>query len=155
MFLSLYSINWLNFIVWLPLLCKILGQYGFCNCLKTRLWCLEFFELNLIFLIKPFFLHDQKAKQITQLFLEGESPTLSTKVSLFPVKLKQLVPQLLKTFLFICFWSNVGPRGFIVVVDIIFFSQICRSKYYFLNSQNCKSVSDYSIGVSICIESQR
>ena len=58
------------------------------------------FEINLIFLIKPFFLHDHKVmimqrifkmkskaffinfkgillKQITKIFLEGESPTLS------------------------------------------------------------------------------
>ena len=43
-------------------------------------------EVNLIFLIKPFFLHDQKAerkglsvKQITQFFLDCESPTLRQK----------------------------------------------------------------------------
>ena len=58
-FLLLYSINWPNFIVWLPLLCKILGNM-----------CIEFFckpgydimnfEVNCIFLIKPFFLPDQK-----------------------------------------------------------------------------------------------
>ena len=38
-------------------------QYMYCNFLLTRLW-LNFrnFEVDLIFLIKPFFLHDQKVK---------------------------------------------------------------------------------------------
>ena len=81
-----------------------IGQYLYCNCLLTRLHVMNF-EINLTFLIKPFFLHDQKVmikldylqqkellrwnkkhffiifkglsmKQITQIFLEGESPTL-------------------------------------------------------------------------------
>ena len=38
-----------------------IGQYVYCNCLLTRLWCHNF-EINLVFLIKPFFLHDQKFK---------------------------------------------------------------------------------------------
>ena len=38
-----------------------IGQYVNCNCLSTRLWRLNC-EINLIFLIKPFFLHGQKIK---------------------------------------------------------------------------------------------
>ena len=56
----LYSINWPNFIVWLILLCELLGNicieivcYPDCGVIN--------FEINLIFLIKPF-LHDQKVK---------------------------------------------------------------------------------------------
>ena len=55
------------------------------------------FEANVIFLIKPSFLHDRKmvaktffiifrgfsSKQIRQTFLEGESPTLSTFINLY------------------------------------------------------------------------
>ena len=37
MFLMLHSINWPNFIVWLPLLLEILGNVYY-NCLLTRLW---------------------------------------------------------------------------------------------------------------------
>ena len=60
-FLMLYSINWPNFIVWLPLLLEILGNmciaivyYPGCDVMN--------FEINFIFLIKPFFLHDQNVK---------------------------------------------------------------------------------------------
>ena len=39
-----------------------IGQYVYCNSLLTRLWRCDVinFEINLIFLIKTFFLHDQK-----------------------------------------------------------------------------------------------
>ena len=36
-----------------------IGQYLYCSCLLTRLWRVSF-EINLTFLIKPFFLPDQK-----------------------------------------------------------------------------------------------
>ena len=58
-FFLLYSINSPSFIVWLPLLREILGNMCIvivclpgCDAMK--------FEVNLIFLIKPFFLHEQK-----------------------------------------------------------------------------------------------
>ena len=60
-FFILYSINWLNFIGWLSLLNEILDilciaivRFSGCNVMN--------FEINLIFLIKPFFLLDQKSK---------------------------------------------------------------------------------------------
>ena len=34
-FILLYSINWQNFIVWLPLLSWNIGQHVYCNCLLT------------------------------------------------------------------------------------------------------------------------
>ena len=37
------------------------GHYMNCNCLLTRLW-LHNFEVNLVFLIKPFFILDQNVK---------------------------------------------------------------------------------------------
>ena len=59
MFLMLYSINWPNFIAWLPLPLEMLGSmcieivcYPGCDVMD--------FEINLIFLIKSFLLHDQK-----------------------------------------------------------------------------------------------
>ena len=53
MFLILYSINWPNFIVWLPLLRDILGNI--CIAIVCFPDCdVISFEINLIFLIKPF-----------------------------------------------------------------------------------------------------
>ena len=58
-FLSLYFINSLSFIVWLPLLREILGNM--CIVIVYQPGCeVMHFEVNLIFLIKSFFLHDQK-----------------------------------------------------------------------------------------------
>ena len=59
MFLMLYSINWPNFIAWLPLLLEILGNM--CIAIVCYPGCdVMDFEINLIFLIELFFLHDQK-----------------------------------------------------------------------------------------------
>ena len=56
-FLLLYSINWPNFIVWLHLLCEILGNM--CIAIVCKPGCdIMNFGVNLIFLIKPFFRHD-------------------------------------------------------------------------------------------------
>ena len=59
MFLILFSISWPNFNAWLSLLLEILGNmyisivcYSGCDVMD--------FEINLIFLIEPFFLQDQK-----------------------------------------------------------------------------------------------
>ena len=59
MFLMLYSMNYPNFIAWLPLLLEILSNmciaivcYPDCDVMD--------FEINLIFLFELFFLHDQK-----------------------------------------------------------------------------------------------
>ena len=38
-----------------------IGQYVYCNYFLTRLWNMKF-QINLIFLIKPFLLYDQKVK---------------------------------------------------------------------------------------------
>ena len=61
-FLMLYSIKRPNFIAWLPLPREILGNMfiavvSFPGCDITN------FEVNFIFLIKLFFLHDQKLKR--------------------------------------------------------------------------------------------
>ena len=53
MFLMLYSINWPNFIVWLPSLLEILGNM--CIAIVCFPGCdIINFEINVIFLIKPF-----------------------------------------------------------------------------------------------------
>ena len=58
-FILLYSINWPNFVVWLPLRCEILGNM--CIAIVCKPGCdVMNFDANLIFLIKPVFLHDQK-----------------------------------------------------------------------------------------------
>ena len=54
-FSTLYSINWLNFVVWLPYyLFGILSNMLYFNCLFPRLWRLNF-KIYLSFLIKPNF----------------------------------------------------------------------------------------------------
>ena len=59
MLLMLYSINCPNFIVWLPLLLEILSNM--CIAIICYPGCdVMDFEINLIFLIEPFFLHDKK-----------------------------------------------------------------------------------------------
>ena len=72
--------------VWLPLLWEISGNMCITIVCEPGYDVMNF-EVNLIFLIKPFFLHGQKSrfiifkglsiKQITQIFVEGESPTLN------------------------------------------------------------------------------
>ena len=95
-FLSLYYINYPNFIACFSLFCKILSS------MSNPVVCWPVFdvmnfEMNFIFLTKPFLLHDKKVKtkseiswgrnkllrwkglsmnQITQHFLEGESSIL-------------------------------------------------------------------------------
>ena len=55
------SINWPNFIVRLSLICEILNNM--CVVILCEPGCVVInFEINLIFLIKPFFLHSQKVK---------------------------------------------------------------------------------------------
>ena len=59
MFLMLYSINRPSFIAWFPLLLEILGNM--CIAIVCYAGCdVMDFEINLIFLIESFFLHDQK-----------------------------------------------------------------------------------------------
>ena len=61
-FFFLYSISWPNFIDWLSLLSKILGNL----CIAIVFWAgfeVINFEINLIFLIKAFLLHNQKFKK--------------------------------------------------------------------------------------------
>ena len=58
-FLMLNSINWPNFIPWLPLLLRILGNICIAIVCYPGYDVMDF-EINLIFLIEPFSLHDQK-----------------------------------------------------------------------------------------------
>ena len=59
MFLMLYSINWPNFIAWLCLLLEILGNM--CIGIVCVPGCdVMDFDINLIFQIESFFLHEQK-----------------------------------------------------------------------------------------------
>ena len=59
MFLMLYSINWPSFTAWLPLLLEILGNI--CIAIVCYPGCdVMDFEINLIFRIEQFLLHDQK-----------------------------------------------------------------------------------------------
>ena len=68
-FLFLYSRHWPNFIVWLPLLCDIFGNT--CITIICKPGCdVTNFEVKLIFLIKLFFLHDQKVETKTKISWE-------------------------------------------------------------------------------------
>ena len=62
MFFMLYSFNWRNFIPWLHLLLEILANM----CVVIVFYPggdVMYFEINLIFLIEPLFLHDQNSWQ--------------------------------------------------------------------------------------------
>ena len=61
-FLLLCSINWRNFIVWLPLFCEILGNMFIAIVRWTGCDVMNC-ETNLAFLIKPFFLESKGSFQ--------------------------------------------------------------------------------------------
>ena len=61
-FLMLYSITWPNFIAWLPLLLEILVNMCIANLCQPGCDVTEF-EINLIFLIKPFSYMTKKLRQ--------------------------------------------------------------------------------------------
>ena len=71
-FLMFHSINWPSFIVWLPLLLEILGNmcitfvcYPGCDVIK--------YEINLIFLIKPFWYITKQSRQKLKYLENGKS----------------------------------------------------------------------------------
>ena len=57
----LYSINWPNVFVWLPLLCEILGSM-YMQLFVNQVDAISF-KINRIFLIKPFLYMTQKSRQ--------------------------------------------------------------------------------------------
>ena len=68
-FLKLHSINWSNFIVYLPLLLAVMGYmciaivcFPSCDVINV--------EINLIFLIKPFFYMTEKSRQKFKYFVK-------------------------------------------------------------------------------------
>ena len=66
----LCSINWPNFIIWLPFLFGILGNMCIAIVCFTGFYIINF-ELNLIFLINPFFYKTKKSRQKFK-YLENE-----------------------------------------------------------------------------------
>ena len=69
-FLISYSINWPNFIVWLPLISEILGNVYIA--IVYFLGCdVITFEINFIFLLKPFFYMPKNLRQKIK-YLENE-----------------------------------------------------------------------------------
>ena len=76
-FSFLYSCTWPNFVVWLPLLHEILGDI--CIAIVCYPGCdVMNFEINLIFLIKQFFLHDQKVT--TKIKISWERKTMRVRL---------------------------------------------------------------------------
>ena len=74
-FFMLYFTNWPNFIASLSLLLDIL--INMCIAIACFPGCdVRNFEIKLIFLIKPFFLHDQKVKTLNQNFKYLENKKL-------------------------------------------------------------------------------
>ena len=78
----LHPINWPNFIVWLSLLLKILGNICKPDCDVIK------FEINLIFLTKPFYYMTQKSRQKLK-YLEKEKsfPQIEKRNVIFSWKL--------------------------------------------------------------------
>ena len=64
MLLMLYSINWTNFIAWLPLLLEILGNMCIATVCYPGCDTMDF-EINFIFLIQPFIVNYQKVMRKT------------------------------------------------------------------------------------------
>ena len=56
MFVMLYSISWPNLISWMSLVLDILGKM--CIAIVCSPGCVDF-EINVIFIIEPFFPHDK------------------------------------------------------------------------------------------------
>ena len=77
----LHSINWLNFTVWLPLLLEIFGNM--CITIVSEPVCdaIEF-EINLIFLIKPFRYITKKSRQKLK-YLDNEKSLWGDVKSIF------------------------------------------------------------------------
>ena len=77
----LYSINWPNFMAWLPLLFEILGNM--CIAIVCYPGCdVMDFEINLIILIKPFFYMRKKSRQKLR-YLENEKSFFGEIKSIF------------------------------------------------------------------------
>ena len=70
MFLMLYSTNCPNFIAWLSLLLEILGNMGIAIVCQPGCDVMDF-EINLFFLIEPFFYMTKKSLQ-KLIYLENE-----------------------------------------------------------------------------------
>ena len=93
MFVMLYSINWPNFIVWLPLLFEILGNM----CIATVYFpaCDAItFEIYLIFLAKPFFLLDRKVKTKIEISCERKKPLRQSEKHFSSVLTGSLLPRI-------------------------------------------------------------
>ena len=56
------SLDWPNFIAWLPLLIEVLRQYVFCNYLLSSRWSHKFW-IKLSLLLKPVFYKTKKSRQ--------------------------------------------------------------------------------------------
>ena len=62
MFLMLHSINWPSFIAWLPSRLEILDNMGI-SIVCFPGFDIKNFEINLIFVIKPFYYMTKKSRQ--------------------------------------------------------------------------------------------
>ena len=116
MFLMLYSISWPNFTAWLPLLLEILDN----RCISIVFypgWDVINFEINLYYLIKPFFYMTKKSRQKFQ-YLENEK-NLQGKSILKCFQLSKIVADL-KVHLWIHFWLFL-LRIFLVASIILWF----------------------------------
>ena len=69
-FLLLYSINWSNFIVWLPLICEMFSSMCFAIVCCPGCDVINF-KINLVFLIELFFYMTKKSRQNLR-YLENE-----------------------------------------------------------------------------------
>ena len=77
----LHSINWLNFTVWLPLLLEIFGNMCI-TIVSEPVWDVIEFEINLIFLIKPFRYITKKSRQKLK-YLDNEKSFWGDVKSIF------------------------------------------------------------------------
>ena len=133
----MHSIKWPNLIFWLPLLREILGNMCTCTCLLTRLWRHEF-EINLIFLIKTFLLHDQKVMTKNETFWERKE--------LLKVKLKAFL--IISTGISViknCLTPYRAPLNFSMIeLDVFFFFCELHDVRYINSTNNNNSTFLFS-----------
>ena len=106
-----------------------IGQYVYCNCLLTSLFVIAI-EINLIFLIKLFFLLDQKFMIKTWIFWERKEPLRWNKKSFFIIfkehsmkQIKQLIWKVRVQLWYCCSHYSIISKTMSQFFEVLIFNQ--------------------------------
>ena len=130
MCLMLYSFNWPNFIVWMPLLLEIL--VNMCTAIVCLPGCgVIKFEINLIFLIEPFF-YMTKMSRLKIKYLESEKSFQGEIKSIFHYFQRTLSFQKLSQTLEYVYKLEVYYKNLFlkIFVRIFFVSEFCPESFF-------------------------